>query len=85
MRNEKAPRSITSGFPGLFRLTHKAKLAFICASSVGIFAASANARTDVTWQTPATISGKSDVSTMGIYFGSWAPQDGGANNFRSMA
>jgi hypothetical protein len=34
---------------------------------------------NVTWQTPATISGPSDVSTLGTYFGSWAPQDGGAN------
>jgi hypothetical protein len=36
---------------------------------------------NVTWQTPVTISGTSDVSTLGTYFGSWAPQDGGANNF----
>src|SRR6267154_5219461 len=34
---------------------------------------------NVTWQTPVTISGPSDVSTQGTYFGSWAPQDGGAN------
>jgi Tfp pilus assembly protein PilX len=34
---------------------------------------------NVTWQTPVTISGTSDVSTNGTYFGSWAPQDGGAN------
>jgi len=36
-------------------------------------------RPSVTWQTPVTISGTSDVSTQGIYFGSWAPQDGSAN------
>ncbi len=36
---------------------------------------------NVTWQSPVTISGASDVSTLGTYFGSWAPQDGGANNF----
>src|SRR6266700_4070672 len=36
-------------------------------------------RPNVTWQTPVTISGPSDVSTVGTYFGSWAPQDGNAN------
>ena len=36
---------------------------------------------NVTWQSPVTISGASDVSTLGTYFGSWAPQDDGANNF----
>src|SRR5205085_12695706 len=36
-------------------------------------------RPNVTWQTPVTISGASDVSTLGTYFGSWAPQDGSAN------
>jgi len=36
-------------------------------------------RPTVTWQTPVTISGASDVSTQGTYFGSWAPQDGSAN------
>src|SRR5258706_12929700 len=34
---------------------------------------------NVTWQSPHTISGASDVSTLGTYFGSWAPQDGSAN------
>lgn len=34
---------------------------------------------NVTWQTPVTISGPSDVSTLGTYFGSWAPQDVSAN------
>jgi hypothetical protein len=36
-------------------------------------------RPNVTWRAPLTISGPSDVSTQGTYFGSWAPQDGGAN------
>jgi len=27
----------------------------------------------ITWQMPANISGTSDVSTQGVYFGSWAP------------
>jgi hypothetical protein len=34
---------------------------------------------NVTWRTPAAISGPSDVTTQGTYFGSWAPQDGSAN------
>ena len=34
---------------------------------------------NVTWQAPATISGASDVSTQGAYFGSWAPYDAGAS------
>ena len=38
-------------------------------------------KSNVTWQTPATISGASDVSTWGTYFGSWAPQDASANNY----
>jgi hypothetical protein len=36
---------------------------------------------DVTWRTPVTISGPSDVTTQGTYFGSWAPQNGSANSF----
>jgi hypothetical protein len=34
---------------------------------------------NITWQAPMAISGTSDVSTQGIYFGSWAPYDGSAN------
>ena len=36
---------------------------------------------NVTWRTPVTISGPSDVNTEGTYFGSWAPQDDSANDF----
>ena len=42
------------------------------------FAASAIAA-DITWQTPTTISGASDVSTQGTFFGSWAPGDDAYN------
>ena len=52
----------------------------ICVSSLVIFNVTAQAQPDVTWRTPATISGTTDVSTNGIYFGSWAPQNGSANN-----
>jgi PEP-CTERM motif len=46
----------------------------------GLSATISNA-SDITWQTPATISGASDVSTLGTYFGSWAPYDGSANSY----
>lgn len=39
-------------------------------STVGLFNASAQT---ITWQTPQVVSGASDVSTLGLYFGSWAP------------
>jgi hypothetical protein len=55
--------------------------AIICTAAAAFLIATANAQPDVTWQTPVTISGTSDVSTSGIYFGSWAPQDGSANNY----
>jgi len=41
----------------------------------------AEAQPNVTWQTPVPISGTADVSTQGVYFGSWAPQDGSANQY----
>ena len=53
----------------------------LCAGYTGISITTADAQPDVVWQTPTTISGTSDVSTLGIYFGSWAPQDGSANNY----
>src|SRR5215831_18027952 len=56
------------------------KVAIVYVSAAGTFL-SANAQPNVTWQTPVTISGTSDVSTSGLYFGSWATQDGSANNF----
>ena len=34
---------------------------------------------NIIWQAPVTISGTSDVSTQGTYFGSWAPYNGSAN------
>jgi len=51
----------------------------VCACSAGLFIAAANAGPDITWQTPVTISGTSDVTTQGTYFGSWAPSDDVAN------
>src|SRR5262245_49243489 len=48
---------------------------------IALSCAPSNAQPSVTWQTPATISGASDVATNGAYFGSWAPQDANANNY----
>src|SRR6266436_9793334 len=53
--------------------------AIVCTSVAAFLIITANAQLDVTWQTPVTISGTSDVTNSGIYFGSWAPQDGSAN------
>ncbi|HWX22629.1 MAG TPA: hypothetical protein VN578_22225 [Candidatus Binatia bacterium] len=83
MKKEKTLRfftdSILSGLEAAQSKTIKAIM--VCASSAGMFIAGANAQPNVTWQTPATISGTSDVSTQGVYCGSWAPQDGSANSF----
>jgi hypothetical protein len=49
------------------------KKIILCASIVSVLTAVANAQNDITWLTPTTISGASDVSTLGTYFGSWAP------------
>jgi hypothetical protein len=52
------------------------KKTLCCLSTAIAFAAHAQT---ITWQTPQVISCTSDVSTLGTYFGSWAPYDGGAN------
>ncbi len=58
------------------------------ATVTGSFSVSLNAKQamlfqlaaeNITWQAPRAISGASDVSTQGTYFGSWAPYDGNAN------
>src|SRR4051812_20553591 len=59
--------------------TKTIKAVVACALGFGIITSVANAQPDVTWQAPVTISGGSDVTNSGIYFGSWAPQDGSAN------
>ncbi len=40
-----------------------------------------NGQPDITWQAPVTILGPGDVSTSGVYFGSWAPNNGSANSY----
>jgi PEP-CTERM motif len=44
----------------------------LCAAIAVMLATAANAA-NVTWQTPVSISGASDISTLGTFFGSWAP------------
>jgi hypothetical protein len=55
--------------------------AILVPAGISVFTGAAGAQPSVTWQSPATISGTADVSTQGVYFGSWAPQNGGANNY----
>jgi hypothetical protein len=50
------------------------KTAVLCTTIVGLIAATAGAA-DVTWQTPLTISGASDVSLDGTLVGTWGPGD----------
>jgi hypothetical protein len=50
------------------------KTAIICASIASLFAIAASAQNEnVTWLTPKTIASPLDVSTTGLYYGSWAP------------
>jgi len=88
MKREKTRRLVSATTLGTLARARKAtrqaktiKTAVVCALSLGVFITIANAQPDVTWQTPVTISGTSDVTNSGIYFGSWAPQDGSANSF----
>ena len=71
-------RPLTPLAKGITRL--KALEAGLVATSLVTFVSTAGAQPDVLWQTPVTISGAADVSTQGVYFGSWAPQDGSAAN-----
>jgi hypothetical protein len=58
------------------------KRIILYAAIIGLFSAVAQAQNEnVNWQTPLTIVGASDVSTNGVYYGSWAPYDGSANTF----
>jgi autotransporter-associated beta strand protein len=57
------------------------KKSILCTVVFSLFAAIVQAQNEnVTWQAPQNITGASDVSTLGTYFGSWAPYDGNANN-----
>src|SRR5258706_3217577 len=64
----------------LFVQAKTVKAQMFCVVALGCLAIVANAQPNITWQTPVTISGRSDVNSSGVYFGSWAPQDGSANS-----
>ncbi|MGH7977664.1 MAG: hypothetical protein ACREC8_13525, partial [Limisphaerales bacterium] len=56
------------------------KTVILYTSIVSVLTAVANAQNaDITWQTPLTISGTSDVSTLGTVVGTWAPGDDAYN------
>jgi hypothetical protein len=50
------------------------------AATAAALAISAQAQSSVNWQSPLTISGASDVSTLGTLFGTWAPYNGNASS-----
>jgi hypothetical protein len=58
------------------------KTLIICGSLAGMLAAAANAA-DISWGTPTTISGTSDVNTQGTLFSSWAPGDDYQGDFNT--
>jgi len=62
------------------------KATILCASIAGMLTAAANAQNaNITWQTPLTISGASDVSTVGTLFGTWAPgNDWGGSDYADL-
>src|SRR6266436_1798542 len=85
MKKEKTRHFINRRVLGAFALAHNAtrqartmKAVIVCACTVGMFNAGANAA-DITWQAPATISGSSDVSLNGTLVGTWAPGDDAYN------
>jgi hypothetical protein len=87
MKKEKPPRFINARVPGAFARMRNAtmqakiiKAVIVCAWSAGSFIATANAQNaDISWQPPVTISGTSDVSTLGTVVGTWAPGDDAYN------
>src|SRR4029077_3707260 len=90
MRKEKTPHSIGNIVPGVLPQARKAtmqsktiKAVIVCASSAGIFIATANAQPNITWQTPVTISGVTNVSTLGALYGTWAPGNDYGGVFRA--
>ena len=56
------------------------KIVLYAATAVMLTAVAQAQNANVTWQAPTTVSGASDVSAQGLYYGSWAPYDGNANS-----
>jgi hypothetical protein len=83
----QTPRFINGSVLGALALARKATMrarpisaVVFCACTVSMFNAAANAA-DISWGTPTTISGTSDVSLDGTLVGTWGPGDdwGGFN------
>jgi hypothetical protein len=66
--------------PHLLLTRLKVVAAELGCAGITMLLGSAGAQPNVAWQNPVPISGTADVSTHGVYFGSWAPQDGSAAN-----
>lgn len=64
----------TSAVAGSFNVSLNEKQAKLFEMAAPAVAQTQN----ITWQTPVTISGPSDVNTQGTLFGSWAPYNGDA-------
>jgi len=80
MKNEKIAQQVGAlgSIARIYSLTIQTgtiRSSIVFTSIAAVVIATANAQPSVTWQTPVTISGASDLSTLGFYFGSWAPQD----------
>src|SRR5438067_1617707 len=80
MKKEKTDRSINGRIldalapaPGAMMQRKTVKAVIVWASGAVIFIAAANAQPNITWQAPVTISGTSDVTTLGALYGTWAP------------
>jgi PEP-CTERM motif len=64
-------------------LNSPVKFALLSAAIVGLSTLTHAA--DISWQTPLNISGASDVSTAGTFFGSWAPgNDWGGSDYADL-
>lgn len=56
------------------------KILLLATASAGLLSPAVHGAM-ITWQAPSPITGASDVSTEGDYFGSWAPNNADAPNF----
>src|SRR5437870_2477384 len=76
MKKTSPPKFFSvSTFNGLAAHANTIKAIIVCASSAGIFIATADAQPNITWQAPVAISGTTDVSKLGALYGTWAPGD----------
>jgi PEP-CTERM motif-containing protein len=85
MKNQNTPRFINGRVLDALALARNAmmqpkivKAVLLAACAVGMLNATANGA-NIIWQAPTTISGASDVSTLGTLVGTWAPGDDAYN------